>query len=315
MAIGLTIFVANKQQPVVDFSASSASAQQSVAMYDSNVLCLHQGDLGVSVCVLAVAGYGEGNETDEDKTGVDFLRDSAATVRGDRVWRDATGGATVCCSLCCSPLGFASIDFPESFRLLKHRLIIGGDGTKSKPFSSCASFLAREMVRYAEAKAIFNFVIALDSTSKFPFKRKCVLLRLVSWDSTIATTYEQSTDRLRFERVAKIVFEETYDKLAGRKQDDAVKWVWGGVDLCCAPEDGGIRVPLEQLEENPVGNISTVRMLLQQDEYDDMVQSLRKGCNLFSKTVAEATIMMKMGIDSIEAEGGLGLTAIALDNS
>ena len=39
MAIGLTIFVANKQQPVVDFSTSSASAQQSVAMYDSNVLC------------------------------------------------------------------------------------------------------------------------------------------------------------------------------------------------------------------------------------------------------------------------------------
>ena len=56
-------------------------------------------------------------------------------------------------------------------------------------------------------------------------------------------------------------------------------------------------------------------MLLQQDEYDDMLQSLRKGSNLFSKTVAEATIMMKMGIDSIEAEGGLGLTAIALDNS
>jgi hypothetical protein len=284
-------------------------------MQDSNVVCLHQKDLGVSACVLAVTGYGEVEETNENEKGIDFLNDAAATVRGARSWRDAAGGATVCCSQCCSPLGFASIDFPECYRLLKHRLSVGSDRmNESNRLSSCASFLAREMVRYAEAKAIFTFVVAFESPPKLSFHKKCLLLRLVSWDTNMATSFQNASRRLCFKRVAKVVFEETNDKLAGNESDDITKWEWGGVDLCCAPLNGGLDIPSNQTENNAIGKVSTVRLLLQQDEYDEVLQSLREGGNLFSRAVSEATIQVKMGIGSSKIGDGLGLTAIPLDS-
>jgi hypothetical protein len=288
----------------VDFSSSSASAEPSVALQDSNVVCLHQKDIGVSACVLAVTGYGEVEETNEDdEKGMD-MKDAAATVRGDRSWRDVTGGAAVCCSQCCSPLGFAAIESPECFRLFKHRLSVSSGTNGSNRLSSCASFLAREMARYAEAKAMFNFVVALDEPSQM--HKKCLLLRLVSWDTNMATSYQTSSRRLDFRRVAKIVFEETYDKLAGNQGSDVTKWVWGGVDLCCAPLNG---MPSDPNEDSMM-KVSIVRLLLQQDEYDEVLESFREGSNQFSKDVAEATILVKMGTSN----NSLGLTAIPLDS-
>jgi hypothetical protein len=314
----------------VDFSSASAAPEPSVAMQDSNVICLHQKDVGNSTCVLAVTGYGEGEEEEqqEDATNnsssVDLLTDAAATVRGDRSWRDVTGGATVCCSQCCSHLGFASLESPETYRLLQHRLAIGSNTStttnRHRRLSSCASFLAREMVRYADSKAIFTFVVTLEEGSaKKQQPRNCILLRLVSWDTNMATTFieESSSQRLHFQRVAKIVFEETHDKLANSSNnknasDDPTTWEWGGVDLCCTPLNNKVGDDGPSDENNSTnGKVSTVRVYLQQDEYDEVLHSLREGSGLFSKAVAEATTLVKMGVASTGNEG-LGLTAIPL---
>ena len=287
-----------------------------------------------TVCVQPVAAYGDEGDSHQGKypqtetSTIDDFKDPPATVRGDRLWRDVTGGATVCCSQCSSPLGFAGLETPDTFRLLKHRLSIPNPGgaMTSRPLSQCASFVAREMVRYAEAKAIFTFVVALE-TPKLAFVSKaftkCILLRLVNWDTKMATSYEKGSSKPDFRPFAKIVFEETLDRLGNQRPagDEETVWEWGGVDLCCPPfgktqNETKRKRGQEMTSEDAIakGKISSVRIFLQDEEYREILKSLREGQQLFPRAIAEATILVKMGkLPSTDCEKeGLGLTAIAL---
>jgi hypothetical protein len=308
--------------PVVDFS-SSAEVESLTAAQDANALCLCASDLDATVSVMAVSGYGESSSSFLAAPGLQPL--DSAVVRGNRQWQDATGGgAPVCCTQCGSVLGFASLESPENFRLLRHRLEIGKDNKSSADenipginddssdtnleLGSCASFLAREMVRYAEAKAIFTFVIGMDcgaaeqycqpvrsmrnklawSTTAPPTQqggKKCLLLRLVSWDTIIAT--EASDDGgLKFQKVAKLVYEEAFDEIGNKNSPN--HWVWGGVDLCCA-------LPGSVKETDTDATVSTVRLELPLDEYEAVQQELQAKSGLFPKSIKDATILMKMG--------------------
>eukprot|EP00521_Asterionellopsis_glacialis_P011100 CAMPEP_0195309986 /NCGR_PEP_ID=MMETSP0707-20130614/39016_1 /TAXON_ID=33640 /ORGANISM="Asterionellopsis glacialis, Strain CCMP134" /LENGTH=679 /DNA_ID=CAMNT_0040374291 /DNA_START=247 /DNA_END=2283 /DNA_ORIENTATION=+ len=356
-------------QPVVDFTSASAEAKKGQALEDSGILVLHREDMDKSVCVLAVEGYGEESENmlnentakedgkqqkEEKEEGNDSIM-----YRGSRAWTDAVGGATICCSQCCSVLGFASIESPDTFRLLKHRLSTTAKMTKvgetmlkeQDPFDiySCSSFVVREMVRYAESKAIFTFVVVVrtdegnhsQTNNKSPFEHssangKCLLLRILSWDTKLAisskaVTNDRGADTPKFENVAKVIYEETVDQLQedfGKKHtnngDDPTSWKWGGVDLCCipptrsrssnvtnpgaaskvdikttsSPEDGDNR------DENPTTPAS-VRLYLSQDEWSELATALRAGSLHFSKAVADATILVKLGRvpNSLESVG------------
>ncbi|CAJ1969504.1 unnamed protein product [Cylindrotheca closterium] len=194
--------------------------------------------------------------------------------------------------------------------------------------SSCASFLAREMVRYAEAKAIFTFIIGvdhgeqqqqqqeavLDSSVMMPPQaqaqaqsqqqhKMCLLLRLVSWDTTIATEASKNDGGLKYENVAKVVYEEVVDEMidnntskadnttTNNKSEDPSQWVWGGVNLCCilpgVKETGTANHQLDK--------VSTVRLQLPLDEYEIVKKDLHAKSNLFPKSIKDATILMKMG--------------------
>lgn len=303
---------------MVDFTIASMATDPGMALQDPNVLCLHPSDLSNTASVLPVPGYGEMEDlgTKQDEKVIDTISDPAATVRGDRYWRDASVGASVCCSNCSSPLGFASIESPECFRLLKHRLSIPttvDDGqVENRPLSSCASFLAREMVRYAEAKAIFTFIVTL-AMPQMSFASnvyaKCILLRLVSWDCNIATNFEGETSNLNFRRYAKLVFEETYD----RKARHEGTWVWGGVDLCCPAPTGIEENSTSTADKDTEWKVSTARIALREEEYLETLKCLRAGQGLFPSALAAATILVKMGtMPSSNDESSLGLTAIPL---
>ncbi|KAL3935603.1 MAG: hypothetical protein SGBAC_008912 [Bacillariaceae sp.] len=310
-------------QPVIDFS-SSADVQPLSAAQDANALCLNATDLGTTVCVLAVSGYGE--STDMAVANTNLVQDSAV-VRGNRMWQDAAGGATICCTQCCSVLGFASLESPETFRLLKHRLLIGSGGdpsvlpglpiaTESIELSSCASFLAREMVRYAESKAIFTFVIGVDDGEEQ--KDMCLLLRLVSWDTTIATeASSKEGDGLIFQKVAKVVYEEVVDEIGNNNNnnnnntsEDPSQWVWGGVDLCCILP--GVKESGNANHHN-LDKVSTVRLQLPVDEYEAVKMDLQARSHLIPKSIKEATILIKMGgATTMRAKNNMDLTVIPL---
>lgn len=319
---------------MIEFSAS-AEAKRSIAMQDSNVMCLHKDDFGPSVCILAVDGYGEGSDTGNSVNTnskapslsqmiLDESNDTSAAVRGARTWRDAVGGATICCSQCCSPLGFASLESPETYRLLNHRLssslATSESGITAAPVTSCASFVARELVRYAESKAIFTFIVSTEKRTKNKNGHlpQCLLLRLLSWDTAMAWDFEadpSSRCKPKFRRVAKIVYEVTNDKLSAghnnNDSDDITTWVWGGVDLCCTP-DGRLANNEGQTNNNGDEQVaSTVRLQLPVDEWDEVSTTLQE-TSLFSKAVVDATILIKLGQIPSETDN-VGLAAIPLD--
>jgi hypothetical protein len=300
-------------QPYVDFSSASQEARSGMALQNINSLWLHLLDL--EVCVLAVTGYGdEQDNADNDTQDKDV---DATLFRGPRRWREAGGGgASVCCSFCCAPLGFASLEHPETIRLLQHRLLVNHRGEE---LSSCTSFLAREMVRYAEAKAIFTFCVVNEDTNGNKEKQSnCLLLRLLSWDASLARTTTGDNNILQFERVAKIVYEESLDQMSifGTKKGDITQWMWYGVDLCCLPppptksttSSMESKSSFQEEQEEREGLVSSVRLQLPSDEYDQVLHDLKMNSNKFCRSVREATIAMKMG----SYTDSLGLTFVGV---
>jgi hypothetical protein len=317
---------------------------------------------------------GDTSPSSSSTTPLDKVDESAATVRGNRYWKDPTGCESValCCSRCCSPIGFAALSSPEIWRFWKHRLStssnskIGSslgtnygdtdgivmtnksslppssfpnDSGSMKAIGSVSSFLIREMVRYAESKAIFTFLVGREThdTTRNNVGSKCLLLRLLSWETTIAKSPKDSTKwkshvslirntpslQLNFEKVAKLIFEETVDRAdlsMATNSDSTTQWIWGGVDLCCPPAASSSNRELPFPSSNPFnpstndGTLETptgssVRLNLPKYEYDQVLTDLSEGRSFFSKTHEDATILLKMGR---ERTNGMGLTMVRL---
>ena len=113
-----------------------------------------------------LGGGGGGDDDDDDNVSSRAWRDMAASRGGE-------ANGTVTCANCCSTLGYVSDRDADTYRLYKHLLDCGGPddigGRRRRPASSlsfadhtCGSFLAREMVRYAESDAVFAFVVGLS---------------------------------------------------------------------------------------------------------------------------------------------------------
>jgi len=182
---------------------------------------------------LALPDTGVSDETAPSQSN-DMLKriskaDPTAVIRGIRPWRDSVGGATLACDLCSSTLGFAQEE-GQSYRILKHRVqwktsqecddavededCDEGEDKKvetkveAKLSSSTVSdFIAHEMIRYAETKAIFalqvlcehrhqprrqqqpSFLATTSETvsSSSAGTNSCLWLRLLSWDTRAAT--------------------------------------------------------------------------------------------------------------------------------
>lgn len=365
------------QQATFDFTtASTNAAQVGVALVDTNAVVLHPDDVGTSVCVLAVAGYGEQSampvsasstsSTDPFASAAAELgNDAPAVVRGPRTWREAVGGGSICCSQCCAVLGFASLASPETYRFLKHRVAImspvtatsseSGEGKARntwngmslccKPLMDSHSFIAHEMIRYAETKAIFTFIVERGKVgrsnsygSALPHKRqRLLLLKLLSWDSQFVTSKDVSfieDDRqhnhllqdVHFRSTAKIFFEETWLESNDTSYDesgDISSWIWGGSDRCCLPGSTRSGLATEPSDREPTNRItrkressSSVRLLLEENEWDELKKSLRDSSKFFSKEIVEATVAAKIGKRIIpnrtDGDHTLGLSLVTL---
>ena len=373
------------QQATIDFTtASTNTAQSGAVLVDTSAILLHGEDVGSSVCVLAVEGYGEGySKPTVEKDPVasnatspfaavaaEMENDQPAIVRGPRDWRETVGGGSICCSQCCSILGFASLNSPETYRFLKHRLVFQDkpeethDKTMSSsddagfcetsefsPLTSCACFVAHEMIRYAETKAIFTFVV--EQTETGDNERHFLLLKLLSWGSQIATSKETQfleidgndshlIQDVCFKKTAKIIFEETTVGVGNSEDreiqphndtDDISNWIWGGADLCCLPDAMAAKThPVDNSVSKNNGpgsesaiellgqaqqSTSSVRLLLESGEYDELRAALQEGAKFFSKQVSDATVAAKLGRRNIPHRKGsdlkLGLSAISLE--
>jgi hypothetical protein len=289
-----------------------------LALEDSSVIVLHCNNFGNGICVLAVEGYGV-IDTEDDPV----KNDDSATHRGPRAWRDSVGGATLCCSRCCAILGYASLASPETFRLLKHRLSADNDVQKWESLYTCSSFVAREMVRYAESKAIYTFLVAVRSEGKVKGHRSCLLLKLLSWDTRQAKSKESSSfegnsqvDVLNFQKVLKVIYEVVDDQEAVvHDSADPMRWTWGGVDLCCMPGESAMQESQQSnaSQSSKQARVASVRLWLSPEEWGELLQSLVANSKSFSKEVTDATIIVKLGLQTKKHDDDtIGLSALRL---
>lgn len=371
--IGDYLMCTPEQLSTIQFS-SSCPAIRGVALEDGNALVLNAKDFGNRISILSmVQGYGENNygeDTDKNEASskekgasshLGNLMEDAVEYRGVREWKDKVGGATVCCSNCCSILGFSLVDTdnPESIRLFKHRVSAGGydervkhmipepkkiniDTIRSRGIydgNNCGSFIAHEMIRYAERHAVFTFTIMKEVKPEMPGDalvnneeiRRGMILRVLSWDTKMSVSHGKfSPDANRplyFENVLKVVFQE-YEERGDRDTTeetllgDMASWTWLSKDLCCDPsqptahDSNHHRKDVKEKEKN-IGNQdmkenidinqlarASVRLYLLEDEYDELEELIFAGSLYFPANLSELTAQLKLGKQALESSNG-----------
>lgn len=314
-------------QAHVDFNTSSMNSIQRVALEDDAVVVLHKDDVneggsgsGSGVCTTRnVKGYGEHsalrntNGRSEQVTSSQLWKDKAA-MKGDR-------GNTITCSNCWSTLGFVSGHDSNTFRFYKHLLHCGSPSASpsvSPPLSvdrnvfckyTCGSFLAREMVRYADSEAIYTFIVGVSDENDWTRLSKAsevVLLHMLGWDSALgsvngkmSSSGDEDGDAVRFTKVLKVIYDETTDRgqHSSNQDDDSsgTKWTWGGMDLCCPPAKGNENEE-QPLTTEPQVKATAVRIFLSTQEMTELKQALATGSEYFSDVVKDAIVMSKLGM-------------------
>ena len=282
---------------------------------DETIIVANQHDL--NTCVLAIDGYGEHEQKpagdtatkvhNSDSSDEKYITQNVvnAEYRGSRDWHDTVGGATLTCLVCCSTLGYASISEPDGCRLLKHRLracsTADGNMKDHLKHNTCASFIGKELIRYAESQAVFTFAIfGYRSNGSLD---QCLLLRVLSWNTSIAMKGDNGV--LDFRRAVKIIFQDVDATLllsADAEKDsndpmDPMQFSWGGVDLCCPPTSNGAQSHrnMEQYQDGTNVGRASVNLFLSIDEWQELRDNFVANSKLFPEAISQATVTLKLG--------------------
>lgn len=345
-------------QASVDFTSSSTSAIARIALEDDAILVLHRLDLdemGGGVCVLDASlggGYGEhtmeGNHRKDDISNRDSMGSKGDVGEAPfRVWKDkaAVNGMrskVATCASCYSTLGYVSEHDTDTFRLYKHLLDCGkendGDGSHvrsdcgdAEPVGrsafmkhTCATFLARELVRYAESDAIYTFIVAISDVNDWTRMGRrnpgaCVLLRTLGWDTPMSTmeggarmdgpAEEESSGDLNnyplsFQKVVKVIFEVVTDRNVltspqTSNGDNPMEWTWGGTDFCCPPPRLSSASNASGLRNDEMAvqtRASSVGIFLSEREWCELKDELHRSSDYFTAAVSDAFVMTKLGV-------------------
>jgi len=278
-----------------------------------------------------VKGYGEHSALRGGGGGTN--KSDQVTSQQQQLWKDKSAmkgdrGNTITCSKCWSTLGFISGHDSNTFRFYKHLLHCGNYPSASPPSSllavekvnvfskyTCGSFLAREMVRYADSEAIYTFIVGVSDENDWTRLSKaseCVLLHMLGWDSALASVNGEMSgsgggdgggevgNAIRFEKVLKVIYDETADRgqHSSNQEDDsnATKWTWGGIDLCCPPPSMGNENLEESFTTEPQVKATAVRIFLSTQEWSELKLALSAGSEYFSDVVKDAIVMSKLGM-------------------
>lgn len=327
-------------QPSIDFSTSTMNAIRNVALEDDVVIVLHKDDVndnndedggggGKVNTTRDGKGYGEHSAT-LLRGGNDMMKTSSlSTSNSSQLWKDKSTmkgnrGNIITCSKCYSVLGFVSGHDSDTFRFYKHLLSCGdpissssSSLTAKNSFSkyTCGSFIAREMVRYADSEAIYTFIVGVSDENDWTRLSRpsgCLLLHMLSWDSALAGVDGRTTrssgddhedDTIEFEKVLKVIFDETTDRgqhsSSGQEDEDgtSTKWTWGGIDLCCPPSISSNGLDdNEDFSTEPQTKATSVRIYLSNQEWSELKHVLLNGSEYFSEMVKDAVVLSKLGM-------------------
>lgn len=272
-------------QASTDFTSSCTEAQRGLVLEDGTVLVYHFDDIAPNLQVLAIPGYGEGDG--DDNTASDSSR-AVPLTRGNRSWSDAIGGATVTCSCCCLVLGVAPIDLLDTVRLYKHRV----ESCDKVKLSSVLSFCVHSMIRYAESKAIFSFLVRDQANARSAF-----VLQLIGWEGKVAREYkDDATWELAWSRLARVLYEQRNDIPEPEFMESPMRWTQKG-DWCCPPNGP---VPTRFQEETKTDRttdlpLSSVSLWLDTEEWSSLNEELKEASAFYSSELVSAAFLAKNG--------------------
>ncbi|GKZ01086.1 hypothetical protein MPSEU_001060200 [Mayamaea pseudoterrestris] len=283
-------------QSAVDFNTAMICGQAGRILEDETALVAHAPQVQASV-LHGMPGYGQAASQASPVDALTSL-DGDASLRGVRPWRDSVVGPVVACNYCASILG--SCPSPETVRLLKHRLQVTATGevdVKVTQLSTIAIFMAQEMIRYAETKAIFAFRVRQASRHT----KTCLVLRLISWDNFVATNkdatlLDDDIHSLHWKRMVQVVYEETMDIDPFDESNTKNLWMWS-TDWCCEPI--AVQHHGDDKDEKKTSStnspVSAVNLTLEADEWKELSNEIKSGSAFFPAAVAAATVMAKTG--------------------
>jgi hypothetical protein len=312
-------------QPSIDFTYSTTEAQRGVVLEDDSVLVYHLPDVVPHVQVLAIPGYGEDKGEVLSSTGdtipAQQVPRAAPLTRGTHMWSDAVGGATVTCSYCCWVLGVAPVELPDTVRFFKHRVTAtNGEQDSRRTVTSTLKFCIQSMVRYAESKAIFSFVVRPESKSQ-----RGIILQLMGWDRKSARAYKKEKDddlslhKLAWSRLAKVLFEErtdlpVYNFSSTSSSPLNISWA-NGVDWCCPPGNNfAVHEIKDEKKTDHVSELpsSYVSFWIDDEEWASFCTDLDAAQETCTREVFTATFLAKNG-RLPPGDSFSGLAAIFLD--
>ena len=306
------------------FDFEHITSQPETLLEDTTMLVFHHAS-NTTVQSLSVPTYGRAPFT---ASSMPMLMDGDALVRGTRPWHpgnaataatmvdgSAAAGTTLTCGQCAQVMGFTTTSSAgDAVRIYKHQLRL----LESSVLQRVSTFVAHELVRYAETKAIFTFAVLHASSSQ------CMYVRLVSWDSfsaaAVVESHTASDDTTggfldccqQWYRTAKLLFEVTErtnsKHVAGGLEEDSI-WLWTEADLCCPPPTSGDETATAK--ELGKAASSVVEMHLEDDEWRQLVDEMEAATELIPDEVRLATIAAKLGRAANKNER-IGLTAILL---
>ena len=301
-------FTCVEAQESTDFAALS-NARQGIVFEDMCFLVYHRDDLiDTAVCVLATPGYGSSSSSVPVSVS-SSTADSASPT--DSSW-GSNEGSNVVCATCCSPIGYQRDD---GIKLVKHRIHVGPISIPSTPTSMTMSesfviFLSNQMVRYAESRAVYNFLVMQDHNSNNGNNNNgnasaplnVVLLSVLSWNTEVATgrtnpDNDTEVPELHFVPLVKIVVSEPDHETMGKLlSQEATLSLFergrGPIDFCCPPggsllgRNGSVKSNNSK-ETLPTGDTPTtedrnlersvLRIVVDGEEYDGLRNALRDG--------------------------------------
>jgi len=209
----------------------------------------------------------------------------------------------------------------DTVQLYKHRLCIGQSddrrfADKELDFgrNNIASFIAKEMVRYAESQAVFTLIVISSKNQNHGGEYSCIFMRLLGWDTKIATRETTvpggQEELLTFNMFIKVIYVEKEDYVITSLESEITEydWDWDKMDFCCPPS--GITTIKDRTnklmgnrEDNPASMESkkkaSVRIYLSFDESKELLDSLRLGSSFFPQIFNNWTLQYELGKQNV----------------
>lgn len=180
--------------------------------------------------------------------------------------------------------------------------------------NTIGSFLGKELIRYAESKAVFTFwVFDQDGfQEEGEDTTQCLFIRVLSWNTMVARKKHSNNDQdpLTFRPCVKLIYQHQRNVSISQHNNNKAnntnvsKQFMG--DACCPPSfvlpfaTPATDATMDSTTSSSSPTISkqykSVNLYLESQEWNELHDLLKDASSFFSDSVSRATVTLKLGV-------------------